>query len=768
MGPPIKVLLIEDSPGDVRLIETLLAQSRELSFEVEWLDTLTAGMERLMACKVDVVLLDLGLPESVGIDTLQRLFARMESVPTVVVLSGLNDETIALQAVQFGAQDYLVKGHVDSALLVRSIRYAIERGQAKEALQKIHAELEERVQQRTIALTNAIDALHAEIAERKRADEKFKWVLESAPDAMVIANIEGKIRIVNSQTEKLFGYERDELYAQTIEALMPQRFRSRHISHRASYFSNAEAREMGTDMDLYGLRKDGSEFPVSISLSPLDTEEGRLIIAAIRDISERKQAETERAARKSAEEANAAKSTFLANMSHELRSPLNTLLGFARLMERQQTLPLETREDLAIILRSGEHLHTLINQVLDLSKIEAERLILDAGNFDLERLLDELEEMLAFKAASKGLQLSIRCSPDVPRYIRTDQIKLRQVLINLLDNALKFTEQGKVTLQVSQLAASDGQLIFTVRDTGIGIAREELSSLFNAFVQAQGGRKMREGTGLGLAISRSFVRLMGGEMRIDSQPGKGTAVSFDLPLQVVDARAMADANAANQMQRWVVALAPGQPRYRILVVDDRREARQLLARLLTPLGFDVREAANGQEAVDSWSAWQPHLIWMDMRMPVMDGRAATRLIKASPHGKATTIIALTASSFEEERTDILAAGCDDFLRKPFQESDLFALMQKHLGVRFVYQDDSATAPLFSVPVVDVAALAELPVALRSTLEQALIQLDTVTVTNTIDAVPDAPLAHALEMMANEFQYNRILHLIQDVDRKKQT
>jgi len=768
MGPPIKVLLIEDSPGDARLIETLLAQSRELSFEVEWLDTLTAGMERLMACKVDVVLLDLGLPESVGIDTLQRLFARMQSVPTVVVLSGLNDETIALQAVQFGAQDYLVKGHVDSALLVRSIRYAIERGQAKEALQKIHAELEERVQQRTIALTNAIDALHAEIAERKRADEKFKWVLESAPDAMVIANIEGKIRIVNSQTEKLFGYERDELYAQTIEALMPQRFRSRHISHRASYFSNAEAREMGTDMDLYGLRKDGSEFPVSISLSPLDTEEGRLIIAAIRDISERKQAETERAARKSAEEANAAKSTFLANMSHELRSPLNTLLGFARLMERQQTLPLETREDLAIILRSGEHLHTLINQVLDLSKIEAERLILDAGNFDLERLLDELEEMLAFKAASKGLQLSIRCSPDVPRYIRTDQIKLRQVLINLLDNALKFTEQGKVTLQVSQLAASDGQLIFTVRDTGIGIAREELSSLFNAFVQAQGGRKMREGTGLGLAISRSFVRLMGGEMRIDSQPGKGTAVSFDLPLQVVDARAMADANAANQMQRWVVALAPGQPRYRILVVDDRREARQLLARLLTPLGFDVREAANGQEAVDSWSAWQPHLIWMDMRMPVMDGRAATRLIKASPHGKATTIIALTASSFEEERTDILAAGCDDFLRKPFQESDLFALMQKHLGVRFVYQDDSATAPLFSVPVVDVAALAALPVALRSTLEQALIQLDTVTVTNTIDAVPDAPLAHALEMMANEFQYNRILHLIQDVDRKKQT
>jgi CheY-like chemotaxis protein len=228
---------------------------------------------------------------------------------------------------------------------------------------------------------------------------------------------------------------------------------------------------------------------------------------------------------------------------------------------------------------------------------------------------------------------------------------------------------------------------------------------------------------------------------------------------------MAEAN--NQMQHLVVALAPGQPRYRILVVDDRREARQLLVRLLTPLGFDVREAANGQEAVDSWNAWQPHLIWMDMRMPVLDGRAATRRIKASPNGQATAIIALTASSFEEERADILAAGCDDLLCKPFQEADLFALMQKHLGVRFVYQDDPAAALQSSVPV-DVAALAALPAALRSTLEQALIQLDTVTVMNAIGEVPDVPLAHALEMMANEFQYNRMLHLIQDVDRKEQT
>ena len=770
MAAPIKVLLIEDNPGDARIIEELLAQAKGLAFRLEWVDSLTAGMERLKARKVDVVLLDLGLPESVGIDTLQRLFAQMTAVPTVVVLSGLTDESMAVQAVQFGAQDYLVKGQVDSALLVRSIRYAIERGQAKEALQQAHAELEQRVRQRTLELTTAIDALHAEIAERKRADEKFKWVLESAPDAMVIANSAGKIRIVNSQTEKLFGYARDELYAQTIEMLMPQRFRAKHISHRASYFLDAKPRAMGIDLELYALRKDGSEFPVSISLSPLDAEEGRLIIAAIRDISERKQAETERAARMSAEAASRAKSVFLANMSHELRSPLNAILGYARLMQHQRALPPETREDLAIILRSGEHLHTLINQVLDLSKIEADRLLLNVVNFDLERLLEELEDMFSFKAASKGLQLSVKRSPEVVQYIRTDHIKLRQVLVNLLDNAVKFTEQGKVTLQVSRLATSgsNGRLAFTVRDTGIGIAREELNSLGNAFVQAQAGRQIREGTGLGLAISRGFVRLMGGELHIDSQVGQGTAVSFDLPLQAVDAEAMADANAAARMQRQVVALAPGQPRYRILVADDRREARQLLVRLLTPLGFDVREAVNGQEAVEIWEAWQPHLIWMDMRMPVLDGCAATRHIKARDSKQVTVIIALTASSFEEERAGILAAGCDDFLRKPFDEADLFALMQKHLGVRFVCQEDLAVS---STPV-DAAALAALPAALsaklRSTLEQALIRLDTVEVTAALAEVQDAPLAHALEMLANEFQYGRMLRLIQGGERKEST
>ncbi len=631
--------------------------------------------------------------------------------------------------------------------------------------------LELLASQAAISLENAqlYTDLQQENIERKRAEEalrereaRIRHLVESNIIGILFFDLQGGVSEANDAFLSMIGYRREDLLAGKIQwiHLTPAAYRA--LDEQKA----AEVRSTGacTPYEKEFIRRDGSRIPVLIGSALFEgsQEQG---VAFVLDLTERRQAEAERVARKNADTANAAKSTFLANMSHELRSPLNTLLGFAHLMERQPALPHEAKEDLAIILRSGEHLRMLINQVLDLARIEAGRTVLNEAGFDLHAMLEELEEMFAFKAQDQDLTLRFE-QDNVPHFVRSDPLKLRQVLINLLGNALKFTRQGGVTVHIAHLAAPAGaRLGFAVTDTGPGIAAEELQDIFTPFMQTSAGRQAQEGTGLGLSISRSFVRLMGGEMRIDSQLGKGTSISFDLPLQVVDAQAVAA--PAERATRRVVALAPGQSRYRILVVDDRCEARQLLVRLLTPLGFDVREAANGQEAVDSWNAWQPHLIWMDMRMPVLDGRAATRLIKASPNGQATTIIALTASSFEEERSNILAAGCDDFLRKPFQEADLFALMQKHLGVRFVYQDDPAAVPSSSVPV-DVAALAALPVTLRSTLKQALIQLDTVTVANAIGAVPDVPLAHALEMMANEFQYNRMLHLIQDVDRKEQT
>ncbi|HEY1016384.1 MAG TPA: ATP-binding protein, partial [Herpetosiphonaceae bacterium] len=371
-------------------------------------------------------------------------------------------------------------------------------------------------------------------------------------------------------------------------------------------------------------------------------------------------------ARLAAEEANQAKSVFLANMSHELRSPLNAILGFAQVMGRSAQLDAEQREHVGIIRRSGEHLLALINQVLDLSKIEANRMALHERDLDLHQLLDDLEDMFALRAEEKKLQLLFERDPATPRYVRGDDLKLRQVLINLLNNALKFTAEGGVALRVAPLAdgAAPGssRLRFEIEDTGPGIAAEELGTLFEAFTQTASGRQAQEGTGLGLPISSRFVQLMGGEIQVRSEPGRGSVFSFEIDA----ARATAADLAARPARRQVTGLAPGQERPRILVADDKWNNRQLLIRLLAPLGFEVREAEDGLQAVELWEEWEPHLIWMDMRMPRLSGYDAATRIKSTTKGQAVVIVALTASTLEEERAMVLSAGCDEFLRKPFR------------------------------------------------------------------------------------------------------
>src|SRR5919199_57963 len=429
-------------------------------------------------------------------------------------------------------------------------------------------------------------------------------------------------------------------------------------------------------------------------------------------------------AKEAAEVANKAKSEFLANMSHELRSPLNTILGFSQLMQRSSNLDREQKENINCISRSGEHLLTLINSVLDLSKIEAGRMVLHESNFDLSRLLDDLEDMFRLKADDKQLQLLFERSPNLPQYVRTDEVKLRQALINLLNNAIKFTSEGGVSLRVvselkvgtlerwkvqegkrqknqpaNLLTCQPAILRFEIEDTGSGIAPDELDTIFEAFTQTQTGKTSREGTGLGLAITRSFVQLMGGEISVRSQMGHGTIFRFDVAVSLVDARDI----ETKQPMRRAIALEPNQQSYRILVVDDKGDNRQLLVKLLAPIGFELKEASNGQEAIEIWEYWQPQLIWMDMRMPVMDGYEATREIRARERelgtgdwglgtredfsqspitNSRTVIIAITASTFEDEEAIVIAAGCDDFVRKPFREQIIFEKMAQFLGVRY--------------------------------------------------------------------------------------
>jgi predicted ATPase/signal transduction histidine kinase/CheY-like chemotaxis protein len=481
-------------------------------------------------------------------------------------------------------------------------------------------------------------------------------------------------------------------------------------------------------------------------------------------------------AKEAAEVANQAKSTFLANMSHELRSPLNAILGFSQLMIRSQTLPSEHVENAGIITRSGEHLLTLINQVLDLSKIEAGRTTLNEKNFDLYRLLDDLEDMFQLKADDKGLQLICdrpwRCAsrnraPDVPQYVRTDEVKLRQVLINLLNNAIKFTSEGGVSVKVNNQkskvkseAEKQTTISFEVEDTGAGIAPEELDSLFEAFVQTKTGKESQEGTGLGLPISRSFVQLMGGEMTVSSEVGRGTTFKFDITVGIVDATDI----ETKQPPRRVIALEPNQPRYRILIVDDKPTNRQLLIKLLNPLGFELQEASNGTEAVEIWETFEPHLIWMDMRMPVMDGYEATKRIKGTTKGQATAIIAITASVLEEERAVVLSAGCDDFVRKPFREDDILTTMNKHIGVRYVYQDTTPSAAHSSddSSILKPESFQTLPQEWVNNLQQALFQGDLDLLAAIIQQIraENAQLAGAIARCVDNFEFDKILKLIQ--------
>lgn len=389
--------------------------------------------------------------------------------------------------------------------------------------------------------------------------------------------------------------------------------------------------------------------------------------------------------RRRAQEADQAKSVFLSSMSHELRTPLNAVLGFAQLMERDPRLIPEHRDSLKVILRSGEHLLSLINDVLSLAKIEAGRLSLRSEPFLLLDLCHDVEEMVRTQAEEKGLELRLERGDGLPVATVGDSGRLMQVLLNLMGNAVKFTHRGSVSLALQ----AKGPLVeFAIRDTGVGIHADELHKLFEPFQQTAAGRESREGTGLGLAISERLVDLMGGVLRVDSEPGRGTTFTFALPLEACD-----PSRVASDYKK-VVGLHLETKPPKILIADDTVENRSLLERLFTEVGFPVRTAADGEEAVAMWREWRPSLIWMDMRMPVMDGFEATRSIRREEEKLVTgrtVIVALTAAAFEDDQRDILEAGCDAVVTKPYQERVLFETMASFLGLTFVHEESPAPA-----------------------------------------------------------------------------
>jgi PAS domain S-box-containing protein len=738
MKSPLQILTLEDNPADSDLILATLSGAN-IKCEAVRVETESNFVAALARGTFDLILSAHSLACFDGSSALRIALGRAPGVPFIFV-SGAMGADMAIELIRSGATDYVFKDRLSR--LVPAVRRAI-------------AEAEERAARQE--------------AERSRseAESLFRILFDQAVFGVAIISLEGRIVWANHALEAMLGYGKGEVSQRRMADLG----RPDDVAEGdAAYEELLAGRRTSIELETRFMRRGGAIRLGRVVASLIRDDNGipRFSVRMIEDITDRREMERQflqaQLTTAASESASRAKTAFLSTMSHEIRTPMNAILGYAQLMLRDPGLGTEAKANLRIIRRSGEHLLTLINDVPDVSRIEPGRIELNPVTFDFSTLLNDLAAMFRLRAGTKGLRFEMFVDGEAVPYIVGDEGKIRQALINLLGNAIKFTRRGQVKLRVTlhQRNANGLWLSARIEDSGAGITDAEQQKLFEPFTQGRKGHETRNGIGLGLAITRSYARLMGGDVTVSSSPGNGSIFHFEIPVE----RGIAGVAGKPRRARRVIGIRPGTNAPKILIVDDQVENREWLMKLLALIGFSVRSADNGETAIQSWEAWRPRLILMDMLMPIMDGLEATRIIKADPRGEETAILFLTAGAMAEDRRTAAQSGADDFLSKPCREEDLLEKLRILLDIDYDYEDVSETVSQSRDEGEE--RLCGLPPALIEELRNATFCGNVRRLNELIGNVrqtADAGSANTLQELADKYEYDALTQLLEEACRR---
>jgi PAS domain S-box-containing protein len=754
---PVRLLMVEASSNDAERVLGHLSRAGMVvdALRVDQLQDVARAVDER---SWDVILCDDRLPNSSAEGVLAILEASPHPIPVILVSSPIPDERASL-LMRAGATDYVAKSNLDRLV------HCVHRAVAETRLRNERARAEEERARLGIEL--------------HQSERRCKMLFDSFTDAVLILNLDGRIVNVNETACEHLRLGREELLRKHFWELDDAGLPTAPTSHLDTVCQLGRA-----NCELTYIRPDRTRLVFDTHMRVIEYGGGPAIIAVAREISEHKRIDDElrhlteelehrvtirtaelegsnialAEAKAEAERANRAKSLFLASMSHEIRTPLNAILGFSQLLLRDPAVAPEQREQLITINRSGEHLLALINDILEMSKIEAGRSHAHLTTFDLGALVGDIAAMFKHRALSKGLSLVVNLCDELPAVVVSDENKVRQVFINLLGNAVKFTQRGQITWSIGTVQAPEGwRLITTIEDTGPGIDRADLGRLFDKFAQTSLGIRAG-GTGLGLAISRESARLLGGEVTVRSESGKGSQFRFEIPLV---AGRLAELQSSSSWRR-IAGIKPGSGPWRILVVDDQADSRELLVRILSSVGFETCEASDGAQAVQAFETLQPHAILMDLRMPHMDGFESTRRIKQSERGRNTPIIAVTASTFEEDRRRALDGNMDDFVGKPFHDVDVLEILRSHLQLEYLTIEDSRTPTPTCLPIGmkdwQPATLSNAPTRLLEELRSATVAAEYDRALEIVSDLADsAPVAaEELRRLVRAYDYQAVI------------